>query len=129
MFAKTVSAMFGGKEYLLAYNAWAMFQIQDLSPEKGVMEVLAAQGREGFSLFCKAAALMSEAAEGIGRYEGREAQETLKSEQVMNLARPVDILELRRAMLEAIARGYGREVNEEAEEVDLGLAELQKKTG
>ncbi len=128
MFAKTVSVMFRGKKYFLAYNAWAMFQIQDLSPEKGVMEILAAQGKEGFSLFCKAAALMSEAAEGISRYEGRDGQEALKSEQVMNLARPVDLLELRRAMLEAVAHGYGREMNEEAEEVDLGLAELQKKT-
>ncbi|MCI9486578.1 MAG: hypothetical protein HFI64_06270 [Lachnospiraceae bacterium] len=58
MFAKTVSVTYGGKEYFLAYNAWAMFQIQDLSPDKGVMEVLAAQGGEGFSLFCKAAELM-----------------------------------------------------------------------
>ena len=128
MFAKTVSVTYGGKEYFLAYNAWAMFQIQDLSPEKGVMEVLAAQGGEGFSLFCKAAELMSEAAEGICRYEGRETGEPLKSEQIANMARPVDVLELRRAMLEAVAHGYGREMREEEEGIDVGLAELQKKT-
>lgn len=128
MFAKTVSVMYGGKEYFLAYNAWAMFQIQDLCPEKGVMEVLAAQDGDGFSLFCKAAEIMSEAAEKIVRYEGKETKRTLDGEQIISMARPVDILELRRAMLEAVAHGYGREVNEEKEEIDLGLAELQKKT-
>ncbi len=118
--------MFGGEEYLLAYNAWAMFQIQDLSPEKEIMEILADQGNDGYPLFCKAVEFMSEAAEGIGRYEGKAARKTLKSEQVMNLARPMDILELRQAMLEAVVHGYGREVEEEV--IDLGLAELQKKT-
>ena len=44
------------------------------------------------------------------------------------MARPVDVLELRRAMLEAVAHGYGREMREEEEEIDVGLAELQKKT-
>lgn len=128
MFAETVSVIFGGKEYFLAYSAWAMFQIQDLSPEKGVMEVLAAQGSDGFSLFCEAAEVMSEAAEKIAGYEGKTIRETLDSGKIMSMARPVDLLELRRAMLEAVAHGYGREMNEEKEEIDLGLAELQKKT-
>ncbi|MCI9486579.1 MAG: hypothetical protein HFI64_06275 [Lachnospiraceae bacterium] len=39
----------------------------------------------------------------------------MKSERIANVARPVDVLELRRAMLEAVAHGYGREMREEEE--------------
>ncbi|MCI8506903.1 MAG: hypothetical protein HFI67_12045 [Lachnospiraceae bacterium] len=128
MFAKTVPVAFGKKQYHLAYNAWAMFRIQDLSEEKEVMEILAARGIGDFSLFCKAAGIMSEAAERIRRYEGEREQDTLAEEEIFNTAQPIDILELKRAMLEAVAYGYGRELGGE-EEIDLGLAELQKKTG
>ena len=128
MFAKMTPVLFQGKTYHVAYNAWAMFQIQDLSEKRDVMDVLTENGSEDFPLFCKAAEIMSEAAESIRRYEGRDSEGTLKGEQVSCMATPMDILNLRQAMLAAVIYGYGREIEEENEEIDLGLAELQKKT-
>lgn len=128
MFAKIVPVVFGEKTYYMAYSAWAMFQISDLSEEKQIMEILMDFQAEGFPLFCKAVEIMSKAAENIRAYEGEEKGNVLLADQVMAMAGPMDLLNLKRALAEAVASGYGREIGGLKEEVDLGLCELEKKT-
>ena len=129
MFAKLAEVTFCNKVYHLAYTAKAMFEIQDISGEKEIMEILIDNTRDGFGLFCQAAEIMSQAAEDLRRYEGAKPGDVLTAEFIAMAARPVDLLELKGAMTRAVAYGFGREINDEKEEVDLGLAELQKKTG
>ena len=124
MFAKTVTATIRDRKYHLAYTAKAMFELMDLLGDKELMRVMI----EGYRDICQAAEIMSRAAEELRRYEGQDAGEILSADELMISARPVDLLELKTAMTQAVAYGYGREIENKTEEIDLGLAELQKKT-
>ena len=128
MFAKTVTVTIQGKDYHLAYTVKAMFEIMDLLGEKDLMTVMMDNTGKEYPNLCQMAEIMSEAAEELRDYEGQRAGEMLSAEELMVGARPVDLLALKNAMTQAVARGYGREVENEEQEVDLGLAELQKKT-
>ncbi|WP_434310479.1 hypothetical protein [Hominifimenecus sp. rT4P-3] len=128
MFAKFTEVTFSGKTYRLAYTAKAMFEISDFAKDKEIMEILMDHTKEGFSLFCQTAEAMSQAAEELRRYESGQEGAVLTAKEIQMMARPVDLLNLKGAMTKAIAYGFGREIQEENDEVDVGLAELQKKT-
>ena len=59
------------------------------------------------------------------RYEGYDKGETPDEERLRATIMPYDVITMRQSVLEALMRGYKRDVSEE--ETDLGLAELQKK--
>lgn len=128
MFAKTVKVTIQGKNYHLAYTAGAMFEIMDLLGDKDLMTVMMDNTGNEFASICQIAQILSQSAEKLRTYEGQKAGEILSAEALMIGMRPVDLLTLKTAMTQAVAFGYGREVANEEEEVDLGLAELQKKT-
>ena len=128
MFAKTVTATIRDRKYHLAYTVKAMFELMDLLGDKELMRVMIDNSPEGYRDICQAAEIMSRAAEELRRYEGQDAGEILSADELMISARPVDLLELKTAMTQAVAYGYGREIENKTEEIDLGLAELQKKT-
>ena len=56
---------------------------------------------------------------------GYDRGETPDEEQLRAAVMPYDVIAMRQSVLEALMRGYKRDVPEE--ETDLGLAELQKK--
>lgn len=128
MFAKTVKVNIQGTEYHLAYTAGAMFAIMDLLGDKELMTVMMDSTGKEFASVCQIAEILSQSAEKLRVYEGQKAGEILSADALLIRARPVDLLALKTAMTQAVAFGYGREVVNEEDEVDLGLAELQKKT-
>ena len=86
--------------------------------------------REGLSALCAAAAILAEQGELARRQMGYTPQPILEEDGVSASLAPADLARLKLAVTSAITLGYGREVEPEGNEVDLGLAELnaQKKT-
>lgn len=121
-----VEITFGGKQYSLLFNGYALFAEREMFGDKGMVEEIQQNTAAGLEALCKAVCMLAEQGELARRYEGFEPQETLSVDQVRVLATPMDLLMLRTAVVRAVVKGYGREVEEE--EKDLGLAELEKKT-
>lgn len=129
MLAKYVEACMGGRKLFLAFTVTAMFQINELLGDQELFEVLSCTGKQGFEQFCDIIRVLSCSGETIRQQEGYGKQEPLTKEQVAAYMTPVEYLELKKAAMDAVMIGYGREIVDEKEEVDVGLAELEKKTG
>lgn len=128
MLAKYVETLMGGRKLYLAFTVTAMFQINELLGEQELFEVLSCTGKEGFDRFCDIIQILSCCGETIRQQEGYGKQEPLTKEQVAAYMTPVEYLGLKKAAMDAVMLGYGREIVDEKEEVDVGLAELEKKT-
>lgn len=128
---KAVKLDMAGRTQHLIFTVEAMFQVQEQfgSPTE-LLEAMQDSGRDGFSAACKAAAILAEQGElarrSLGYDPGPIADETAIAASLM----PVDVAALKLAIPAAISLGFGREVEPENGEIDLGLAELnaQKKT-
>ncbi len=124
---KCVKLNYLGKEYYLSFNSAAMLAVQDLYPNENIVEIL--QDIKGsMDKIAKIVAIMSEQGELVRRYLGYEPREMLAEENInLLLTRPVDLMALRKAAMLAFAVGYGKEIEDENEVIDLGLQELNKK--
>lgn len=128
---KAVKIDLAGRTQYLAFTGEAMFQIRDkFGGTSQLLESMKADTREGFSIACEAAALLAEQGELVRRNFGYDPEPMLEATAIKETADPNDIVALKLAIPAAISLGYGREVEPENDEVDLGLAELetQKKT-
>lgn len=129
---KTVKICLAGRECCLAFTVEAMFQIEEQFGGAGqLLEVMQKGGREGVSAACRAAAILAEQGELGRRGLGYDPQPMVDADSIFATLAPSGAAELNMAVIAAISLGFGREVEEENGEVDLGLAELnaQKKTG
>ena len=114
-----------GTEYHLLFNGYAMFAAQDMFENRQLGEIVQDNTAEGFVNLCRVFCLLAEQGELARRYEGYDKGETPDEEQLRAAVMPYDVIAMRQSVLEALMRGYKRDVPEE--ETDLGLAELQKK--
>lgn len=114
-----------GKEYHLLFNGYAMFAAQEMFGARPIGEIVQDTTAEGFINLCHVFCLLAEQGELSRRYEGCDRADTPKEELLQVQAMPYDVIEMRQGVLQALMRGYKREIEEE--ETDLGLAELQKK--
>ena len=130
MLARYTEVDFCGRKLYLAYTAAAMFDINDLLEEKQeLIEVLSSAEKVNLKQFCSIVKVLSDYGENIRRVEGTSEKEKLiTSEQIMAYMGPVEYLALKKAAMNAVIAGYGREIVDEEREIDLGLVELQKKT-
>jgi len=124
---KSVKITLGGREYYLLFNGEAMFRLQDLYGEKPIFEVLAPNDRTAFGELCKVLAILAEQGELARRQLGYDKGPMLTEEQVRALITPIEVLSLKMEVFKAVARGYGREIEDTSGAVDLVLAELEKK--
>lgn len=115
-----------GSDCHLLYNVAAMFQVQD---EFGAdfLDKLNAREKDGILVMLRMLAVMAEQGELARRDIGLDRQEIPEFEATFLKLQPVDIAELYTACVNAVNLGSLREVSDEDEEIDLGLAELQKK--
>lgn len=127
MFARMVECMLVGKKAHLAYTVGAMFDINDILGERDLFEVLKQNTKESYGDFCAILAVMAEAGEKCRRAAGLERAYILTKEQLIAGMAPGEYLEARQKILDAIMLGLKREIVREEEEIDLGLAELEKK--
>ena len=128
---KAVKLPLAGRERYLCFTVEAMFQLQDLyGDSNNLMELIQANTREGFAAACKAAEVLAEQGELARRSLGYDPEPMVSAEAIAATTSPSDIVTLKLLIPRVISLGYGREVEPENNEVDLGLAELseQKKT-
>lgn len=128
---KAVKIHLAGRPRYLAFTVEAMFRIQELfGGSSELIDEIRADDREGFAAACKAAAVLAEQGELVRRYLGYDPEPVLEEEAVAATLAPSEMAALKIAIPSALALGYGREVEPDNNEVDLGLAELdaQKKT-
>lgn len=130
---KTTTFTLHGKTYYLCLNAAALFAIYDRFPEaKGVLEPITASGKRGFEATCAFLSILSTHGELVRRYEGYDKGNVLNEGQLRVSLSPMDMVEARAAIQRAVALGFGREVEDTANQhedgaVDLGLQELNAK--
>ena len=128
---KAVKINLAGRERYLAFTGEAMFQIQEkFGGTAELLEAMKGNTREAFSAAYEAAAILAEQGELARRYLGYDKSPMIDAEAIRATTGPADFLKLVHSISSAISLGYGREVEAEGDEVDLGLAELnaQKKT-
>lgn len=128
---KAVRIELAGRTRYLCFTVEGMFQLQDKFG--GVLELLEAiQGdtREAFTAATEAAAILAEQGELTRRSLGYEAEPIVDADTLAATTAPSGLPALKLAIPKAIELGYGREIQNENDEIDLGLAELnrQKKT-
>lgn len=128
---KSATITISGEKYYLVLDGEAMFQIRDIYGSSQLMlEKLEPDTRDAFNVACDAAAILAERGELIRRRLGYLPGKIPERDDLALLVRPYEIVDLKNAIIKAVALGYGREVPPpEGEEYDEGLAELnQKKT-
>lgn len=128
---KAVKITLAGREQYLAYTGEAMFQLQEkFGTAAELLGAIGKNTREGLSVACEAAAILAEQGELARRYLGYDKGPIIDAETIRATITPGEIAALKLAIPAAMELGYGREVVEENDEIDLGLAELnaQKKT-
>lgn len=122
---KAVKINLAGRVRYLAFTGEAMFQIQEVFGGSGEMiEAIKGDTREGFSAACKAAAILAEQGELVRRGLGYDPEPMTDAETIAATMAPSEIAALKVAIPSALTLGYGREIEADADEVDLGLAEL-----
>ena len=128
---KAAKITVSGAVYYLVFDGEAMFQIRDeFGGAKLLLEKLQEDTREGFTAACTAAAILAERGELIRRRLGYEPGGIPEKDDFALLVRPVEIVGVKNAVINAISLGYGREIAPPNNgEYDEGLEELnQKKT-
>jgi len=128
---KAVKIDLAGRTRHLAFTVEAMFQIQEIFGGPGeLIDAIRENTRESFEAACKAAAILAEQGELVRRGLGYDPEPITDAGTIASTMAPSEIAAIKMAIPAAISLGYGREVEPENDEVDLGLAELnsQKKT-
>lgn len=116
------------REIYLAYTVNAMFQTNDLLGEnQQIMELMDVHGKEGLERFCKTVSILAGCGTQVRESEGLPGAAAPTAEELYTCLQPIEYLEIRKAAMDAILLGYGREIINENEEIDLELAELEKK--
>lgn len=116
------------KDLYLLYNGAALFELQETHGDpQALIDALNDRSKKGFEALCHIVAVLAEQGELMRRYIGHTPTEIPKESDLAVAITPLDILALVPAASSAIIKGLSREETE-GEEIDLGLAELQKKT-
>lgn len=127
---KTVEFKLDGKTYHLLLNAAALFDCYDHFGDKGsLLDHITGTTAEAFDNTCWMLVKLAQQGEIFRRFQGLDKQPMLTVDQAQALLSPLDLIAARAAIREAYAFGFERKVKGEEDEVDLGLVELQKKTG
>lgn len=119
-----------GQTYHLLCNAAALFDAYDHFGTQGeILDHITGTTRESFNATCWLLVKLAQQGELLRRYQGEDPSPMLTYEQAVKCLSPVDLVQARGCIREAFSAGFDREEAPEDEEIDLGLLELQKKTG
>ena len=130
---KTVEFTYGPVTLNLYMNGNAMFAIRDLDdglPEDqpDAIERMKGNTADGFTLVCKIAHILATQGELCRRYLQYSPRRVPDAGEMLLLLSPVQILQLRLALFQAINDGYANDEVKDGGDIDTGLAELEKKT-
>lgn len=128
---KAIKLTLAGRERYLAFTGEAMFKIgEEFGGTTELLKKTEANNRDGLAAAIRAAVILAESGELARRYMGYDPEPMLDGDALAATITPAEIAPLKLAIPVAITLGYGREVTDENDVVDLGLQELnaQKKT-
>ena len=120
-----------GRERYLMLTVDAMGRLEEeFGGVSQLIDALENRGRQGSAAACKAAAILAEGGELARRALGYDPVPLADEAAIMATMQPKEAMGLRMVIPQVISLGFGRDVEPEDDEVDLGLAELnaQKKT-
>lgn len=116
------------KTYYPLYNIRAMFRLQDDFPPD-ITEKIDEDTKAGFELAFRVFDVLCEEGAAVRNRYGYEPGDKPDLEEFETEYQPRDILTLKNAVYAAIIVGNGQELpKNEAEETDIWLVELEKKT-
>ena len=129
----TIEYTFGGKTVHLYLNGEAMFAISALDdqlPEGApeILELMKQHTPEGIDARCRVAQILAQQGENCRRYLGYSPERVPDAGELKLLLTPVQQLGLLSAVYRAINSGYEGGAANQTGDIDLGLAELEKKT-
>lgn len=118
-----------GVAYSLAYTVRAMIDINRLLKQEDgesieLIQVILGDDLKNFELFAEIIEVLNYSGELLRTSRGMEKGNYINSEKIIAMLSPKELLELKKGAMQAILAGLGRE---EETEVDLGLAEIEKK--
>ena len=127
---KTVEFELNERVYHLYWNANTLFAFYDRFGDKdSVMDHIAGNSSESWENTVWLLVKLAQQGELWRRYNGEDQQPMLTAEDLQRTMGPLDVIRARSAIIEAYYKGFEREKPSEEQEVDLFLAEYQKKTG
>ena len=123
-------AMIDGNTVNLAYTVRAMMDVNRvLKQENGdnleLVNVVFGDDLTTLDSFAKVVEILNYSAELLRVSRGCKPDALVNADKVLDSTSPSELLELKKACMSAILAGLGRE--EQSNEIDLGLAELEKK--
>ena len=117
------------KQLNILINGQALLDIYDKFGTKGfITDPLKDNNKAGFEATCFFLAKLCEQGELLRRWEGQTRCPVLSEQYFRVHLAPRDVYRAKDAIVTTIRIGFAREAEEE-HDVDLGLVELQKKTG
>ena len=122
-----VKIKLAGREIHLLFNGAAMFELKTALGGKSVFEAIKSTDPNHFENLCKVAAVMGEQGELYRRFMGHDKQPITTFDELKIIISPAETIDVMDAILQAVTLGYTRETEDEEAEVDVGLAELNKK--
>lgn len=130
---KTIDFEYGGKQLHLYFNSAAMFEVNALDEHQSedipeVLERMQSATAEGIALLCKVAVILATQGELCRRYLQYTASRIPTDKELLLILSPMQILTLRSAVLRAVNAGWAQTDTDADGDVDIGLAELEKKT-
>lgn len=130
---KTFEFDYGGKVLHLYMNGTAMFAIDALDADRpdsspDVIDRLKESTPEGIADLLKVALILAEQGELCRRYLHYTPERIPDARELLLLLSPAQLSLLRVAVMVAINAGYSQEKSGENDDIDTGLAELEKKT-
>ena len=126
---RTVKAEIGGVERVLNYSVDVMFAMMEkFGGLDDALVKLNGTGPESFAAVCWFALALARDGELLRRDQGEAPLTMPEAGDFSPRMHPLEFALLRAAVIEAVTLGYQREIVREDEEIDLGLAELEKKT-
>ena len=118
-----------GQHLYLCLNGQALFDIYDKIGTNGfITDPLKDNNKAGFEATCFFLAKLCEQGELLRRWQGQTRGPVLSEQYFRVHLAPCEVAAAKDAILAAIALGFRRE-EKETGDLDLGLVELQKKTG
>ena len=125
---KTVEFVLADTTYYLCLNGSALFSCYDhLGTD--FIEKISGDTKDSFEATCWMLSTLAMQGEIVRRWEGQDKGPMLSSQKAAALLMPQDVVRARESILAAYDLAFQRETATDDEEIDLGLLELQKKTG
>lgn len=116
----------GNKTLYLALTGDGYFDIQELVDDVGeLFGTLSKNTREAYRLTCSCAAILAKGGELQRRAIGMDSEPIPTEGEIRIMCKPVQIVELRTAVLQAVLEGMRREVKGEETPRDMVLEELE----